>query len=1318
MSDPVPSESPKTCPKCGSELSASDTNGLCPACLMAEVMQPTQSDAKSKCPAVLTPEELAPLFPQYEIQRILGRGGMGAVYLARQISLNRLVAIKVLPADLLLDDGGPLNFAERFKNEAQAMAQLSHPGIVAVYDFGQTSSGLLYIVMEYIEGTDVQQMVAQQGRLRSAHAMAVTAHVCDALAYAHSRGIIHRDIKPSNIMVSSEGVVKVADFGLAKMSHSSQTTGITQSGVAMGTLHFMAPEALTLGVAVDQRADIYAVGVMLYQMLTGKLPQGLFEMPSLQVPGLDPRYDRIVAKALREDRNVRYQQASELRHDLDAILTQPVVKVEPPEEKKTPAAVPPPASKSPFRPPPPKVIVRTEKKGSPMLWAALIAMGGVGAWLYLRTSNDGPGASLALRDKTAPIAGAVANDKENVNLAQSPKVSPGGAAQWVSMPWAAALDQVQSKGVNLSDDSYRWVEIRHTTVDLKKLGRHKGVAVRLRVRWLPDTKHAQIYLVGTNGNVGLFIYRDSLSVSTRTDNKLRRLASHQLRRPFSSGDEIEVIIASFGSHFVAQVGDVFLDGGKADDVRGDLNIGLGSFLTNPDNPTAVEFSDLAYAALDEEANPWAWLAASMRIPGAMLDDERSRRGMSLPVSAVSLTATTNGVSDLLSLVDLKRDALVGKWKSSAEGVELEPGNYPQARLDLPFTPPEEYDFEIEFTPTIERFENVFQCFTADGRAVRWVIQGQPRWATPSYAFQPLDGKEVEASEANILLPKHLKKGQRYQSVVRVRKGSLQALLDGEVIISWTGDMRRFPERWPPPWETAKPFGIGARDGGVIFHRAVIREIVPANAPTVAPVQASANFDSAITEPPNTTKRTTDLMPLADVTKDALAGTLTRDSGGALRIEPLNANLAARFQFPHPTEAAEFDYLIEFSVLADAKPDQDGFCMKFPAKGNSISWAMQLFPASSSQWYGFLALDGKEAAQSPPEVNKPGGMLARGVRHQAVVKVRRDSLTAMLNGEELVHWKGDIGRFKPALNERAIPLRDPRFLGVTAGIGGVIIHKATITEFLPQAQTPPSVPTGPSAWTDTKGRSITATFKAIASGNVLLDIAGKVTPVPLNTLSAESQKLARDLAKNADFMRTTTSDPQKMVQKRSQPQVPPINKSGWRSLLTEHPDAFSKTPIQDLGDGWRTIQLGAKALPLLEASNAAIRIRAKDALNLIVRWSATAPRGSHGFKASVLPSAEEARLSGGIIMDVTGDKIWGFKSIRPSTLGFTKDVEYELELRAYGDQVTILVNGEVKYETSKVNLPGEWLALYNVNGPCRFKDLEWMPLDAKGRALIR
>jgi serine/threonine protein kinase len=332
---------------------------------------------------------LQAILPQYEIVKMLGRGGMGAVYQARQVSLDRPVAIKILSAELEENDSG---FADRFKNEARAMGKLNHPGIVTVHDFGETPDGLLYIVMEYVEGTDVARMISSQKRLHTEHAMAITAHVCDALAYAHERGIIHRDIKPANIMVGYDGAVKVADFGLAKLSADGQTMGLTQSGMAMGTMHYMAPETLTMGIgSVDLRADIYAVGVMLYQMLTGKLPQGMFELPSMQIAGLDPRYDRIIAKALREDREIRYQSAGEMRADLDGILTQPVVKVEA-EAAVAPAALPTQARPQrpggqPARPilrgatpPPPK----KSRRGLILAGLGVLAALAIGAFLIFR----------------------------------------------------------------------------------------------------------------------------------------------------------------------------------------------------------------------------------------------------------------------------------------------------------------------------------------------------------------------------------------------------------------------------------------------------------------------------------------------------------------------------------------------------------------------------------------------------------------------------------------------------------------------------------------------------------------------------------------------------------------------------------------------------------------------------------------------------------------------------------------------------------------------------------------------------------------------
>ncbi len=269
-----------------------------------------------------TVEHLQALLPQYEIVSLLGHGGMGAVYKARQITLDHLVAIKILPPEAA--DDGDANFVERFKNEARTMARMNHPAIVHVHDFGETAEGQLYFIMEFVDGTDVSQMVRGSGRLPPEHALAITAHVCDALDYAHSHGVIHRDIKPANVLINQDGQVKVADFGLAKASDPSQM-GLTKSNMAMGTPDFVAPEALISGVLVDERADLYAVGVMLYNMLTGEIPRGMFQMPSQKLNGGDTRFDAIIARAMQTDREHRYQSAMEIRSDLDAIITTPLV---------------------------------------------------------------------------------------------------------------------------------------------------------------------------------------------------------------------------------------------------------------------------------------------------------------------------------------------------------------------------------------------------------------------------------------------------------------------------------------------------------------------------------------------------------------------------------------------------------------------------------------------------------------------------------------------------------------------------------------------------------------------------------------------------------------------------------------------------------------------------------------------------------------------------------------------------------------------------------------------------------------------------------
>jgi hypothetical protein len=218
------------------------------------------------------------------------------------------VAIKIRSADATEAD---MKLGERFENEAMLMARLSHPHIVNVYDAGVTSDGLLYYVMEHVEGRDIAQVLAKRGRLLEAEVRKIAQQVAEALIYAHEQGIVHRDIKPANVLVGPDGVVKVADFGLAKILAPGTVT-LTRTATHMGSYAFVAPEVFTHGAQVDQRADVYSFGVMLYQMLTGLTPHGMFKLPSEHVPELEPHLDEVICKALEQDREERYQTMAEM----------------------------------------------------------------------------------------------------------------------------------------------------------------------------------------------------------------------------------------------------------------------------------------------------------------------------------------------------------------------------------------------------------------------------------------------------------------------------------------------------------------------------------------------------------------------------------------------------------------------------------------------------------------------------------------------------------------------------------------------------------------------------------------------------------------------------------------------------------------------------------------------------------------------------------------------------------------------------------------------------------------------------------------------
>lgn len=332
----VTTTSSSNCPRCGGAVDPGLAGGVCPACLLRAVALGTAADSLPAVPwAPPAISEMAAAFPQLEIVELIGHGGMGAVYKARQKSLGRWVALKILAPQ----HASKADFAERFSREAKVLAEVNHPHIVTVHDFGQAGE-FYFLLMEYVDGVSLRQAM-RAGRFTPEQALAIVPPICEALQFAHDRGIVHRDIKPENLLLDKEGRVKIADFGIARMlrvgqafqpgdlaTNASQAgkpdlrkTDLTQEAV-LGTPSYMAPEQREHPAAVDHRADIFSLGVVLYEMLTGELPGASLQPPSRKVQ-IDVRLDEIVLRALDVKPELRFSTASEFRQQVQAVASSP-----------------------------------------------------------------------------------------------------------------------------------------------------------------------------------------------------------------------------------------------------------------------------------------------------------------------------------------------------------------------------------------------------------------------------------------------------------------------------------------------------------------------------------------------------------------------------------------------------------------------------------------------------------------------------------------------------------------------------------------------------------------------------------------------------------------------------------------------------------------------------------------------------------------------------------------------------------------------------------------------------------------------------------
>ena len=312
-----PLKAETACPRCGAPLAGGSVDGLCARCLGAlnfDTLTRIGGAADEEPLAVPTVEELAEFFPQLEVLSLIGRGGMGVVYKARQKSLHRHVALKLLAPERA---GDPM-FARRFASEARSLAALSHPHIVGVHDFGE-AGGYFYLLMEFVDGVNLRQLI-QSRRLTPDEALGIITPVCDALQAAHERGIVHRDVKPENLLIDRNGTVKIADFGIARMMDEPAAEGAYQAApdfpaahtLAVGTPDYAAPEQRATGPS-DHRADIYSLAVVLYEMITGQRPgSGVITPPSRRA-AVDMRIDEVLLKALQVEPDQRFRTVAEFR---------------------------------------------------------------------------------------------------------------------------------------------------------------------------------------------------------------------------------------------------------------------------------------------------------------------------------------------------------------------------------------------------------------------------------------------------------------------------------------------------------------------------------------------------------------------------------------------------------------------------------------------------------------------------------------------------------------------------------------------------------------------------------------------------------------------------------------------------------------------------------------------------------------------------------------------------------------------------------------------------------------------------------------------
>ncbi|MCX6906613.1 MAG: DUF1080 domain-containing protein, partial [Verrucomicrobia bacterium] len=954
-------------------------------------------------------------FAGYEILAKLGEGGMGAVYKAKQPILNRFVALKTMAAHL----GGDKEFVARFQREAASAATLNHPNVVGVHTAGEVD-GTHYIVMEFVEGESVRKRLDREGRIPPAEALAITIYVAQALQYAWNKArLIHRDIKPDNIFLSSAGEVKVGDLGLAK-SLATEGTEMTATGMAMGSPHYISPEQATGIKDIDFCTAIYSLGCTLYHMLTGQTPyKGDSSMVVMMKHVHDPApaifkawpqcpmpLGMLVGRMLAKDRNARPKSYEQLVADLFAVSEKlqqaaapapapvPVVTSKPAVVEKTAAAT------QALAPSPDAPTVALQPSAKPKnltaIYAAVgvitvIALAGLLLWSPWKTPSTvrDEDASVGHAARTGTAATTPAGDADGFVSLFNGKDLTG----WEGRPEFWSVQDGAICGATTKE-----ARAQKNTFLVCTAGEFGDFELRAQFKLAAGDEQGVV-------NTGVQ-YRSQI-----IDREYFTLSGYQADLGFSGKKNLSggfweeagrSVPATPGQRLILREGASPQSPKKTIEFIGSTDDILASYKENDWNDLTVIASGnrlqhylngkLASEVIDETAAAASTGTLALQIKTGppmrvwfrnLFIKKLGSAASATPslqystVASASDTGWQNTIN-LLPLIDPQKDAVKGSW-TLVNGELISSPAY-NARLEMPYRPPEEYAFRIVFSRRKGEWD-IHQMFPSEGRAFLWAMATASNKRCGFMEFQP------DAVRRLTWLDGSLANGQRYTSVVEVRKESFRAHLDGKPITEWriapSNPQGTVSAVSVPPRDPTL-LGVGSYNSDVVFHRIEVREVTGKGTFTRgAPPNADAAWQNAI-----------NLLPLIDPQKDAAGGKWTWSGNTLVSDSAQNGRIAIPYQPPQ-----EYDYRLMFHYTKGYTPTDAGQVIQILSKnGRLFSWIMG---AKKGEFIAFETIAGANSAdRANPTIIQRKPALRKNVTYTSLVEVRNDGLKAYLNGELL------------------------------------------------------------------------------------------------------------------------------------------------------------------------------------------------------------------------------------------------------------------------------------------------------------------------------